>query len=322
MRALIFGVSGQDGAYLSRFLLGKGYEVHGTSRDATAQRFERLHILGIRDRVRTHTLSLHDRDALRCVIDEVRPDEIYNLAGLSSVALSFNDPAAAAESIEGAQRMLLDVVRGAHPTARVYHSASTDCFGETPRGSASDESTPFAPLSPYAAAKAAAHRATIEARKTHGLYAVSGIVCNHESPLRGANFVTKKIVSAAAAIAAGRFEGTLTLGDTTVSRDWGYAPEYVEAMWLMLQHSTPDDFVIATGESHTVEELAAAVFAECGLDWRDHVVADPSLFRPSDIHHSRVNPARARERLGWEARTKFGSLVKLMADAERVATLA
>jgi GDPmannose 4,6-dehydratase len=317
--ALIFGVSGQDGAYLSRFLLEKNTIVHGASRDASRQPFDRLHTLGIRERVTTHTVSMFDADAMRRLIDEVRPDEIYNLAGLTSVALSFSEPMAAKESIVTAHRTLLEVLRTGGIAARLYHSASSECFGDMPPGSAGDEQTPFAPGSPYALAKAEAHRMTIEYRERFGLYAVSGIVCNHESPLRGERFVTKKIVAAAAAIASGLTHAKLTLGDLSASRDWGYAAEYVEAMWLMLQQSQPDDYVIATGESHTVEELAAAAFAEFGLDHRDHIAVDRSLFRPSDLHYSRGNPSRAKERLGWEARTKFAALVRLLAVAERVA---
>ncbi|MEA2570730.1 MAG: GDPmannose 4,6-dehydratase [Acidobacteriota bacterium] len=308
-------MSGQDGAYLARLLLEKNYVVHGVSRDARRQPFTRLHRLGIRESIVTHTASSLERDALRAVIDRVRPDEIYNLAGLSSVAQSFEAAENAVESIAGAQQLLLDAVRESGAPIRIYHSASSDCFGEVPRGSAADESTPFAPRSPYAAAKAEAHRITVDYRERYGLYAVSAIVCNHESPLRGEQFVTKKIVAAAAAAARGTLDGKLHLGDLSASRDWGYAPEYVDAMWRMLQQAQPADFVIATGESHTVEELCAAAFAAFGLDHREHVVSDPAFFRPSDIHYSRGNPSRAREQLGWEAKTKFAELVRLLADA-------
>ena len=315
--ALVLGVSGQDGAYLSRLLLERGYTVHGTSRDAAAQPFAGLHALGIRDRVVTHSQSMRDAADLRRLLDDVRPDEIYNLSGLSSVAHSFADPVMARESIAGAQQMLLDVVREVGAKSRVYHSASSECFGDRPAGSASDEETPFSPRSPYAEAKAEAHRTTVRYREEHGLYAVSGIVCNHESPLRGERFVTRKIIAAAAAIAAGRGNGKLAVGDLSVSRDWGYAAEYVEAMWLMLQQDEPADYVLATGESHTVEDLAAAAFAAFGLDHREHTRVDPTLFRPSELRYSRGNPARARKRLGWEARTKFAALVALLAEAER-----
>lgn len=315
--ALILGVSGQDGAYLSRLLLDQGYAVHGTSRDAAAQPFTGLQSLRIRDRVVTHSASMRDAGELRQLVDQLRPDEIYNLSGLSSVAHSFADPVMARESIAGAQRMLLDVVRDAAPETRVYHSASSECFGVCPPGSASDEETELAPRSPYAEAKTEAHRTTVDYRQRYGLYAVSGIVCNHESPLRSDRFVTKKLIAAAAAIAAGRDTGKLAMGDLTVSRDWGYAAEYVEAMWLMLQQDAPEDYVLATGEAHTVEELAAAAFAQFGLDHRDHITVDPTIFRPTDLPYTRGNPARARERLGWEARTKFAALVRLLADAER-----
>jgi GDPmannose 4,6-dehydratase len=315
--ALIFGVSGQDGAYLSRLLLEKSYAVHGTSRDAARRPFARLATLGIRDRVTRHTLSTTDAAALRELLDAVRPDEIYNLSGVSSVAFSFAEPALTHASIVEAQTLILDTVRTQLPSARLYHSGSSECFGDRPAGSASDERTPFAPRSPYAEAKAAAHRATIESRERYGLHASSGVVFNHESPLRGETFVTKKIVAGAAAIAAGRAPDKLLLGDLSASRDWGYAAEYVEAMWLMLQQERPDDYVIATGESHTVDEFAAAAFAEFGLDAREHIVVDASLLRRAEIHYSRGNASRAREVLGWEARTKFHALVRLLANAAR-----
>jgi GDPmannose 4,6-dehydratase len=316
--ALILGVSGQDGAYLSRFLLEKNYAVHGTSRDAAQQSFARLQALGVRQRVVTHTLSTTDAAAMRALIASVRPDEIYNLSGLSSVALSFTEPDLTWSSVAEAQTLLLQAVRVVAPAARVYHSASSECFGSLPAQSAANEQTPFAPRSPYAEAKVAAHRVTLEYRDAYSLHACSGIVFNHESPLRAETFVTKKIVSAASAIARGATKGKLQLGDLSASRDWGYAAEYVEAMWLMLQQQQPDDFVIATGESHTVGELAAAAFAEFGLDYRDHVVVDDSLMRRADLHYSRGDATRASEILGWEARTKFSALVRLLADAERV----
>jgi GDPmannose 4,6-dehydratase len=314
--ALIFGVSGQDGAYLSRLLLDKGYVVHGVSRDATRQPFTRLHALGIRERITAHTALTDDGAALRRLLDEVRPDEIYNLAGLSSVAQSFASPEAAVASIAGAQRLLLEALRESGARSRLYHSASSECFGDLPFGTAADEQTPFAPLSPYAKAKAEAHRVTTEYRERFGLFAVSGFVSNHESPLRGGQFVTKKIVAAAAAASRGRLAGKLPLGDLSAWRDWGYAPEYVDAMWRMLQQEQPADYVIATGESHTVAELVAAAFAAFGLDHRQHTVVDPALLRPADIHYSRGNPALARERLQWEAQTKFARLVQLLAAAE------
>src|SRR5437763_5708023 len=268
-RALIFGASGQDGAYLSRLLLDRGYEVHGASRDAESQSFRRLETLGIRDRVTTHSASTDDFRELLQLVDGIRPDEIYNLAGQTSVALSFAQPVEAMDSIARAALILLEVIRYLKIPVRLYNSASSECFGEIRRGEASDEHSPFFPRSPYATAKATAHWATVNYREAYGIYACSGILFNHDSPLRSSRFVTKKVVAAAAEIAAGKRE-RLKLGRLDISRDWGYAPEYVEAMWRMLQQEAPDDFVIATGESHTLEEFVAVAFAELGIDWKEH----------------------------------------------------
>ena len=284
-------MSGQDGAYLSRFLAAKGYIVHGTSRDPLKA---------------SHALSTNDPEAVHALIAQIRPDEIYNLAGLSSVAQSFHEPDVAWSSIADAHAILLNAVRSVVPHARVYHSASSECFGDIEPGTAANEQTPFAPRSPYAEAKVAAHQATIDTRERHGLFACSGIVFNHESPLRPDTFVTKKIVAAA------RAGQPVILGDLTPSRDWGYAPEYVEAMWLMLQQPQPRDVVLATGESHTVAELAAAAYAEFGLDSRDYVTSDPSLTRRNELHYSRGNASRAKTVLGWEARTKFRELIQIL----------
>ncbi|HXG57541.1 MAG TPA: GDP-mannose 4,6-dehydratase [Thermoanaerobaculia bacterium] len=318
-RALILGVSGQDGAYLSKLLLAKGYEVHGTSRDAEMQSFARLHALGIRDRVQTHSTSGRDFREMLQLLTNLRPDEIYNLAGQTSVSLSFSQPIEAIDSIAQATLILLEVVRYLKLPVRIYNASSSESFGETPAGAACEERTPFQPRSPYATAKATAHWTTANYREAYGIYACSGILFNHESPLRGDRFVTKKIVSAAIAIASAG-GGTLTLGDLSVARDWGYAPEYVEAMWRMLQQERPDDYVIATGESHTVEEFVSAAFAEAGLDWREHVRIDPSLFRPSDIRYSRGNAAKAAHVLGWTPSVRFRELVPLLVRAERERT--
>lgn len=315
-RALIFGISGQDGAYLARLLLDRGYEVHGTSRDAETQPFARLRALGVRERVTTHSASLRDFRDLLQLIDGIRPDEIYNLAGQSSVALSFSQPVETMESIAHATVVILEVIRYLKLPVRFYNSSSSECFGETPAGSSSDEETPFFPRSPYATAKASAHWTTANYRDAYGIYACSGILFNHESPLRSERFATKKLVRAAVDIAAGRRE-RVSVGRLDVSRDWGYAPEYVEAMWRMLQHERAEDFVIATGESHTLEQFTAAVFAEFGLDWRQHVDVDPTLFRASDLAYSCGNATKSRRLLGWEAQTKFADLVKVLAAAER-----
>jgi GDPmannose 4,6-dehydratase len=314
-RALIFGVSGQDGAYLSKLLLEKDYEVHGASRDAESQSFRRLELLGIRGRVTTHSAAARDFRQLLQLIDGIRPDEIYNLAGQSSVGLSFSQPVETMDSIAQATLVMLEVIRYLKLPVRLYNSASSECFGDVTPGDASDETTPFFPRSPYATAKAAAYWTTANYREAYGIYACSGILFNHESPLRSERFVTKKIF-AAAAIAAGS-RTRLTLGRLDVSRDWGYAPEYVEAMWRMLQQDDPQDFVIATGESHTLEELTSAAFAHFNLDWREHVDIDPALFRASEIAYSRGNPEEARRVLGWEATTKFYALVVKLAESER-----
>jgi GDPmannose 4,6-dehydratase len=314
-RALIFGVSGQDGAYLSKLLLDRGYEVHGASRDAESQSFRRLTVLGIRDRVTTHSAAARDFRQLLQLVDGIRPDEIYNLAGQSSVGLSFSQPVETMDSIAHATLVMLEVIRYLKLPVRLYNSASSECFGEVTPGDASNETTPFFPRSPYATAKAAAYWTTANYREAYGIYACSGILFNHESPLRSERFVTKKIFAAAAAIAAGSRD-RLTLGRLDVSRDWGYAPEYVEAMWRMLQQDDPQDFVIATGETHTLEELTSAAFACFNLNWRDHVDTDPALFRASEIAYSRGNPEKAHRLLEWKAETKFGALVPLLADAE------
>jgi GDPmannose 4,6-dehydratase len=295
--ALIFGISGQDGTYLSRLLVEKGYVVHGVSRSARGGA--------------THSLSMTDAESVRALVARLQPDEVYNLAGLSSVARSFQEPSIARSSIAEAQGVLLDAVRSVAPKTRVYHSSSSECFGDIPVGGAANEQTPFAPRSPYAEAKAAAHEATAEARDRHGLFACSGIVFNHESPLRPETFVTKKILAAARAGQA------VALGDLTPSRDWGYAPEYVDAMWRMLQQDEPRDFVLATGESHTVEEFAAAAYAEFGLDHRDYVSSDPSFVRKSELRYSRGDASLARQVLAWEARTKFRDLIKILAHYEQ-----
>jgi GDPmannose 4,6-dehydratase len=319
-RALILGVSGQDGAYLSRLLVDKGYEVHGTSRDAELQPFSGLARVGVLDRVRTHSTSLRDFREVLQLVTNVQPDEIYNLAGQTSVGLSFSQPMEAIESIAQATLILLEVVRYLKLPVRVYNASSSESFGETKRGEASDEETPFRPRSPYATAKATAHWTAVNYRDSYGIFCCSGILFNHESPLRSDRFVTKKIVKAAVDIAAGR-QDRLSLGDLSVSRDWGYAPEYVDAMWRMLQMERASDYVIATGASHSVEEFVTAVFAEVGLDWRNHVDIDRRLFRPNDIRYSRGNADKARRELAWQATTSFDGLVRILVTEAQMAPL-
>ncbi len=314
-KALICGISGQDGAYLSQFLLAKGYEVYGTSRDAQISSFSNLNSLGIRDRIKYESMALNDFRSILQVLVKIQPDEIYNLAGQSSVALSFQQPVESLESIGVGTMYLLEAIRFTGKTVRFYNAGSSECFGDTNQAPA-DENTPFHPRSPYAVAKAAAFWEVSNYREAYGLFACSGILFNHESPLRPERFVTKKIVAAACRIAAGSRE-KLTLGNISISRDWGWAPEYVEAMWLMLQQQEPDDYVIATGESHSLEEFAAAAFENVGLDWRHHVITNAELLRPTDIVEGRGNAARAHEKLGWQAKYKMKDVVRMMVDAEK-----
>ncbi|OLN26019.1 GDP-mannose 4,6-dehydratase [Desulfovibrio sp. DV] len=314
-QALIFGVSGQDGAYLAQLLLEKGYQVAGTSRDAQMASFGSLAALGIREQVAVHSVTLTDFRSVLTVLNTVKPDEIYHLAGQSSVGLSFDQPVETFMSIGVGTLNLLEAVRFLGAPSRFYHASSSDCFGDT-GGEPATELTPFAPRSPYAVAKAAAHFEVGNYREAYNLYACNGILFNHESPLRPTRFVTRKIVAAAARIAAGSGE-TLRLGNIDVARDWGYAPQYVEAMWLMLQRDTPDDFVIATGHTITLRDFVAEAFAALGLDWREHVVVDPELFRPADIAVSRANPAKAERELGWKATMAPADVARAMAVHEQ-----
>ena len=314
-QALIFGVSGQDGAYLAQLLLDKGYQVAGTSRDAQMASFASLDALGIRERVDVHSVTLTDFRSVLTVLAKVKPDEIYHLAGQSSVGLSFDQPVETFMSIGVGTLNLLEAVRFLGAPARLYHASSSDCFGDT-GGEPATELTPFAPRSPYAVAKAAAHFEVANYREAYKLFACNGILFNHESPLRPKRFVTRKIVAAAARIAAGSGE-TLRLGNIDVARDWGYAPQYVEAMWHMLQREVPEDFVIATGTTITLQEFVAEAFAALGLDWRAHVVVDPELFRPADIAVSRANPAKAARELGWKATMSPADVARAMAAHEQ-----
>jgi len=314
-KALVCGVSGQDGPYLARLLLDKGYEVWGTSRDAQMASFENLRRLGIRSEVHVESMSPIDFRSVLQVLMKAQPDEIYNLSGQSSVGLSFHLPVETLESISIGTLNLLEAIRLTGRPIKLYNAGSAESFGET-GSAAADEATPFRPRSPYAVAKATAFWEVANYREAYGLYACSGILFNHESPLRPERFVTRKIVAAACRIAAGSNE-RLQLGNLEVQRDWGWAPEYVEAMWRMLQQPEPDDFVIATGETHSLEEFLAAAFAAVGHTWRDHVQIDPSLFRPSDLACGKGNPAKARARLGWSAQRRMGDVVRMMIDAER-----
>lgn len=312
--ALIFGISGQDGAYLARLLLGKGYAVHGTSRDAEMSGFSSLVALGIRESVSVHSASLSDFRSVLQVIDRVAPDEIYNLAGQSSVGLSFQQPVETLESIAAATLCVLEALRFLRMPIRFYNAGSSECFGDT-GGSAADENTPFRPKSPYAVAKAAAYWEVASYRDSYGLFACSGILFNHESPLRPTRFVTRKIAAAVARIAKGSPE-LLALGDLDIRRDWGWAPEYVEAMWALLQQPEPTDYVIATGEAHSLSDFVRTAFSTAGLDWRDHVRSDPALLRPSEIRCGFGNAERAEKLLGWRAHTRMPEVAARMVEAE------
>ncbi len=309
-QALICGVSGQDGAYLAQLLLNKGYQVCGTSRDAQMSSFQNLVRLGIREQVKLESMALTDFRSVLQVLKKIQPDEIYNLAGQSSVGLSFEQPVETLESIATGTLNLLEAIRFTGAPIRLYSAGSSECFGDT-RGEAADEDTPFRPRSPYAVAKAAAFWEVANYREAYGLFACSGILFNHESPLRPERFVTQKIVAAARRIAAGSTD-PLCLGNLAVKRDWGWAPEYVEAMYLMLQQEQPDDYVIATGESYTLGEFVATAFEAVGLDWRSHVAVDKSLFRPTDLAVGLGNPAQAKLKLGWQAQDRMPEVVRKM----------
>lgn len=308
--ALICGISGQDGAYLASLLLEKGYKVVGTSRDSQAHGFANLRKLGIETKVTLDSMSLLDFRSVLQVITKHEPDEVYNLAGQSSVGLSFQQPVETLESIATGTLNLLEVIRFSRLPIKLYNAGSSECFGETPESGA-DETTPFRPRSPYAVAKATAFWQVANYREAYNLFACSGILFNHESPLRPHRFVTQKIVSTALAIKNGQTD-SLKLGNLNISRDWGWAPEYVDAMWRMLQQSTPEDFVIATGESNTLEEFVETTFSELDLEYKEYVESDESLIRPTDIMFGKGNPEKARSILGWQAETKMKGVVRKM----------
>jgi GDPmannose 4,6-dehydratase len=314
-KALICGISGQDGAYLASLLLEKGYEVHGTARDAQMSTFCNLEHIGASSRVIFHSMALNDFRSVLHILAKVQPDEIYNLAGQSSVGLSFEQPVETLESISVGTLNLLEAIRFLQIPIRLYNAGSGECFGNT-GGEAADETTPFRPCSPYAVAKSTAFWEVANYRDAYNLFSCTGILFNHESPLRPERFVTRKIIKSACRIANGSQE-KLHLGNISIARDWGWAPEYVEAMWLMLQQDSPVDFVIATGETNSLEEFVAEAFNCLELHWRNHVVTDSSLLRPSEIMVGRGNPELAATKLGWRARLKMRDVIRLMIADER-----
>ena len=313
-RALIFGVSGQDGAYLAQFLLKKGYEVHGTSRDHEVSSFGNLKALGIKDRVHLRSMDASDFRSVLTTLQAVDAREIYNLGGQSSVGMSFAYPVETFNSISTGTINILECLRLLKHPARFYNAGSSEVFGNTP--TPADEETPFRPRSPYATAKAAAHYSVANYREAYGLFACTGILFNHESPLRPARFVTRKIVSAAVRIANGSKE-TLKLGNLNIHRDWGWAPDYVDVMWRILQQTTPHDFVVATGSMNSLKKFVEDVFARVGLDWKEHVETDDTLLRPSDIERSVGRPQKARELLNWEASVGFKAVIAKLVEAEQ-----
>lgn len=313
-KALICGISGQDGAYLAQLLLEKGYQVFGSSRDAQVMQFDSLRRLKIKEQVTLESVSLIDfRSVLQALI-KIQPDEIYNLAGQTSVGLSFQQPVETLESIATGTLNLLEAIRFTERPVKFYNAASGECFGDT--GSApANENTPFRPRSPYAVAKATAFWETVNYREAYGLYGCSGILFNHESSLRPKRFVTKKIISTVCQIAQGK-AGHLRLGNLSVTRDWGWAPEYVEAMWLIMQQEAADDFIIATGESNSLQSFVETAFAHFDLDWKEYVVMDEELLRPTDIIFTQADPSKAETKLGWKAKHRMKDVVKMMIQAE------
>ncbi|NMF90634.1 GDP-mannose 4,6-dehydratase [Aromatoleum petrolei] len=313
MKALICGVGGQDGAYLAKLLLEKGYDVVGTSRDATLSRFDALRSLGILDRIETISMALNDFRSVLHTVKRHAPDEIYNLAGQSSVGLSFEQPVETMESIAGGTLNLLEALRFVDRPLRFYNAGSSECFGDTGNAPAT-ESTPFQPRSPYAVAKSTAHWLVRNYREAYGLFACTGVLFNHESPLRPDRFVTQKIVRTAARIAAGECD-RLKLGNISVERDWGWAPDYVDAMWRMLNASGADDYVIATGRTVSLEYFVRKVFDQFGLDWNRHLEVDEQLFRPTDIPTGRANPRKARTELGWSPTLDVDDVIAALCSA-------
>ena len=311
-RALITGITGQDGSYLAEFLLSKNYEVFGITRRSSTNSFDRIaHIV---DKITLLSGDLLDEHSLASAIREAQPDEIYNLAAQSFVPTSWTQPVLTAEFTAVGVTRLLEALRGNKPDARFYQASSSEMFGkvlETPQ----KESTPFYPRSPYGVAKVYGHWITVNYRESYGLFACSGILFNHESPRRGLEFVTRKVTDAAARIKLG-LSTELRLGNLDARRDWGFAGDYVEAMWLMLQQDEPDDFVISTGETRSVQELVDSAFGAAGIDWRDHVVLDPKFIRPAEVDLLVGDPSKARAKLGWKPKVAFAELIKDMVEAD------
>ena len=312
MIALITGLTGQDGSYLAELLLEKGYEVHGVVRRSSVEKFDRIEHLT--DRITLHQADLLDQLSLIEVIRAVRPTEVYNLAAQSFVPTSWKQPLLTGEFTALGVTRVLEAIRAVDPGIRFYQASSSEMFGsvrETPQ----TESTPFYPRSPYGVAKVYGHFITVNYRESYDLFAVSGILFNHESPRRGLEFVTRKVSWNAARIRLGLVD-RMSIGNLDARRDWGFAGDYVEAMWLMLQQDEPEDYVVGTGVMHSVQELIEIAFDEIGRDWREHVEPDPALIRPAEVEHLCADATKARERLGWEPRVGFEELVRMMVRSD------
>jgi len=314
-KALICDISGQDGAYLAQFLLKKGYQVWGTSRDAQITNFSNLTVLGIRNQVHLLSMAQSDFRSVLNALTKSNPDEVYFLSGQSSVGLSFDQPAESIDSTVYGVLNLLEAIRFLDKKIKLYNASSSECFGEVPHDQFSDELSPFRPRSPYGVAKSSAHWLVTNYRESYNLFCCNGILFNHESPLRPERFVTRKIVSAACRIKGGSGE-RLQLGRLEIARDWGWAPDFVDAMWRILHADLPNDYVIATGQTHTLEDFVSHVFLTLGLQWQEYVDIDTSLFRPSDILNSAGNPSKAYESLGWKAEATFTQLIEKLISHE------
>jgi GDPmannose 4,6-dehydratase len=316
--AFVTGITGQDGSYLTELLLSKGYEVHGLMRRASTFNTDRIdHVYqdphDPARRLYLHFGDLTDGSMLARLVGEVKPDELYNLGAQTHVGVSFDMPEYTANATALGTLRLLESVREAQVRPRIYQASSSEMFGNVP--APQNEETPFNPASPYAVAKVFAHQTAGLYREAYGMYVVRGILFNHESPRRGPTFVTRKVTDTVARICAGK-EDRVYLGNLEASRDWGYAPEYVEAMWQMLQNGEPRDYVLATGDSHTVQELCEAAFGLVGLDWRSHVEVDPRYLRPKDVGLLAGDASRAREEIGWEPKVRFRQLIQIMLEAD------
>ena len=311
-RALITGITGQDGSYLAELLLEKGYQVFGMLRRTSTETSERIEHL--RGRLELREGDLHDQASLMALLEEIRPDEVYNLAAQSFVPTSFHQPILTGEVTALGVTRLLEAVRRVNDKIRFYQASTSEMFGKV-RASPQNELTPFYPRSPYGVAKVYGHHITVNYRESYGIFACSGILFNHESPRRGKLFVTRKISHGIAQIKAG-LATELRLGNLDACRDWGFAGDYVEAMWLMLQQPKPDDYVVATGETHSVREFCQLAFARAGLDWERRVIVDPALVRPADVDLLVGDASKARRVLGWRSKTSFRGLVEMMVDAD------